>query len=100
MLPAQSEDPPASKTTSEPGRLRPVFRVLAWIIGPLMLITSVGGLIVSAVEYVRRGELKDGPDLPRALTMGVLLGLLFTWAAYTGRDPLASYSETPPAGEL
>ena len=84
------QNPPDGPTGAEPGRLRPVFRILAWILGPLFLITSVVGQFVVAMKYFRQGTLED-ESLVRTLTMTALIGLLFTWAAYTGHDPLARY---------
>ena len=73
-----------------PGPVRPVFRALAWVLGPLLL---AAGALMMLLDIV--GEKAAGwPGWSRHVHIGLWLGLgnfILGWlvllAARTGRDP-------------
>lgn len=73
-----------------PGPVHPVFRALAWIFGPLLMI---GGALMIALDLHGQGA-AGWPTWSRRVHTGLWLGignLVIGWilltAARTGRDP-------------
>jgi hypothetical protein len=69
------------KATRQPTTVRPFFRVLGFVVGPVMLL---GGLIVLAFSVRSWAEGKEFILLGLG---SVAVGILITRAAITGRDP-------------
>ena len=80
----------------QPGRVRGVFRALAWILGPLL---SGAGILMVALDLLGASA-KGWPLWSRQAHSGLWLGLgnlVLGWmllsAARTGRDPYGSEEE-------
>jgi len=75
----------------DPAAIRPVFRALAWVLGPFMVLGSIIGPIAIVWSLVRNGGEDWMEWLVVALFMAscVPLGFRIFQAARTGRDPFA-----------
>jgi hypothetical protein len=69
--------------------IRPVFRVLAGILGPAMMFVGVVGPAAIVWSLIRGGgeEWMEMTIIACAAAAGVPYGLRFLQAARTGRDP-------------
>ena len=84
-----------------PGPVRPLFRALAWVLGPLLL--AAGALM--AILDLRGVKAATWPAWSRQVHPGLWLGLgnfILGWlvlsAARTGRDPSVEDDQSlPPA---
>jgi hypothetical protein len=74
--------------------IRPAFRVLGWILGPMALATSLF-LAVGCLTGVPAGPRAHGDCGVVSISMQFLLGVALTYAAATGRDPLDRMRERP-----
>ena len=74
---------------STKGRVRTPFRVLAWILAPILLLSGVWGLGVSIHALITGGltALRAHSEYTSLGTGGVVFGSLFLRAAITGWDP-------------
>jgi hypothetical protein len=66
--------------------IRPAFRVLGWILGPVVLATSLF-LAVGCLTGVPAGPRAHGDCGVLSISMHFLVGVALTYAAATGRDP-------------
>jgi hypothetical protein len=73
----------------DPAAIRPVFRVLAWVLGPLMMIAGVIGPAAIAWTVIRSGgeSWMEMTIIACAAAVGVPYGFWFLRAARTGRGP-------------
>ncbi|HEU4454717.1 MAG TPA: hypothetical protein VFR81_16735 [Longimicrobium sp.] len=69
--------------------IRPVFRVLAWILGPPMMLAGVLGPAALAWSLVRSGgeDWMEMVVIACVMAAGIPYGFRFLQAARTGRDP-------------
>ncbi len=75
----------------DPAAIRPFFRALAWILGPLMILAGVIGPAAIAWTVIRSGgeNWMEMTIVACAAAVGVPYGFRFFQAARTGRDPYA-----------
>ncbi len=81
--------------------VRPMFRALAWVFGPLLL---GAGVLMVVLDLIGRHP-HGWPDWSRAVHLGLWLGfgnlfigLLILRTARTGKDDY-TLAATPPTGE-
>ena len=93
--------PNSPKSRRPHRRLRPPFRMVAWVIGPLLIGAGALMVVLDLIGRQAHGSPEWAHAIHAGLWLGVgnlVLGYVILRAARTGRDPYTEHEREPDAG--
>jgi hypothetical protein len=75
----------------DPAVIRPVFRALAWVLGPMLILAGVALPLLMLMMFMERGweEIRELFPLGILMILCVPFGMVMIGAARSGADPTA-----------